>query len=81
MEVKKNENLCIDFTGTEKLFEKKEVEGCCYMTVNELINTLCEIENQNVEVLRLEFNENSSEIVVVVAKDENWEEEYKIKVK
>ena len=51
------------------------------MTVNELINTLCEIENQNAEVLRLEFNENSSELVVVVAKDENWEEEYKIKVK
>ena len=51
------------------------------MTVNELINTLCEIENQNAEVLRLEFNGNSSELVVVVAKDENWEEEYKIKVK
>ena len=51
------------------------------MTVNELINTLCKIENQNAEVLRLEFNENSSELVVVVAKDENWEEEYKIKVK
>jgi len=51
------------------------------MTTNELINALYNIEDLNSEVLRLEFNENSSELVVVVAKDENWEEEYKIKVK
>ena len=51
------------------------------MTVNELINVLCDIEDQNVEILRLEFNKNSSELTLVVAKDENWEEEYKIKVK
>lgn len=51
------------------------------MTINELINALYNIEDLNSEVLRLEFNENSSELVVVVAKDENWEEEYKIKVK
>ena len=51
------------------------------MTVNELINVLCDVEDQNAEILRLEFNENSSELTLVVAKDENWEEEYKIKVK
>ena len=50
------------------------------MTINELINALYNIEDLNSEVLRLEFNENSSELVVVVAKDENWEEEYKIKI-
>jgi hypothetical protein len=52
-----------------------------YMTINELINALYNIEDLNAEVLRLEFNDISSELVVVVAKDENWEEEYKIKVK
>jgi len=51
------------------------------MTINELINALYNIEDLNSEVLRLEFNENSSELIVVVSKDENWEEEYKIKVK
>ena len=51
------------------------------MTINELINALYNIEDLNLEVLRLEFNENSSELIVVVSKDENWEEEYKIKVK
>ena len=51
------------------------------MTVNELINVLCDVEDQNAEILRLEFNENLSELTLVVAKDENWEEEYKIKVK
>jgi hypothetical protein len=51
------------------------------MTINELINALYNIEDLNAEVLRLEFNDISSELVVVVAKDENWEEEYKIKVK
>ena len=51
------------------------------MTINELINALYNIEDLNAEVLRLEFNENSLELVVVVGKDENWEEEYKIKVK
>lgn len=51
------------------------------MTINELVNALYNIEDLNSEVLRLEFNENSSELIVVIAKDENWEEEYKIKVK
>jgi hypothetical protein len=51
------------------------------MTINDLINALYNIEDLNSEVLRLEFNENSLELVIVVAKDENWEEEYKIKVK
>ena len=51
------------------------------MTINELINALYNIEDLNAEVLRLEFNDISSELIVVIAKDENWEEEYKIKVK
>lgn len=51
------------------------------MTIRELINALYNIENLNAEVLRLEFNDASSELIVVVSKDENWEEEYKIKVK
>ena len=51
------------------------------MTINELINALYNIEDLNAEVLRLEFNDISSELIVVVGKDENWEEEYKIKVK
>jgi len=48
------------------------------MTINELINALYNIEDLNAEILRLEFNENASELTLVIAKDENWEEEYKI---
>ncbi len=50
------------------------------MTINELINALYNIEDLNAEILRLEFNENASELTLVIAKDENWEEEYKMNI-
>ena len=51
------------------------------MTVNELINSLYNIDNLDAEILKLKFDNNSSELTVVIAKNDDWEEEYKIKIK